>query len=98
MQDKGRTIYKQIDHLPATVAEITEKRNTCNAQDDVDELVTIPMMPMNKSHNICTICILKKKPYVCIGESSRLSVFINQGVLLKEWETLQKTFKRKTAI
>lgn len=51
----GRTIYKQTGHLPTTVVEFTEERNTCNTQDDVDELVTIPMMSVNKSHNICAI-------------------------------------------
>lgn len=60
MYNIDRTINKQTDHLPTTVADITENRNTCNTQDDVDELVTIPIMPMNKSHNICAICRLKK--------------------------------------
>lgn len=60
MYNINRTINKQTDHLPTTVADITENLNTCNTQDDVDELVTIPIMPMNKSHNICAICRLKK--------------------------------------
>lgn len=70
--------------MPTTVVEFTEERHTCDSQDDVDVLVTIPMMSVSQCHNICAICRVKIKPLVCMGKSARLSVFINQGVLLKE--------------
>lgn len=62
-----RTIYNQTGHLPTTVVEFTKERSTCDSQDDVDELVTIPMMSVNKSHNICAICRVKIKAFVCMG-------------------------------
>lgn len=62
-----RTIYNQTGRLPTTVVEFTEERNTCDSQDDVDELVTIPMMSVNKLHNICAICRKKIKAFVCMG-------------------------------
>lgn len=51
-----RTICKQTGHLPTTVAEFYEELNTCNNQDDIDELITIPVMSVNKSHNVYAIC------------------------------------------
>lgn len=59
-----RTNYNQTGPLPTTAAE---ERNACDSQDDVDEPVTIPMMSVNKSHNICAICRVKIKTFVCMG-------------------------------
>lgn len=61
------TNYNQTGPLPTTAVEFTEERNACDSQDDVDELVTIPMMSVNKSHNICAICRVKIKTVVCMG-------------------------------